>query len=500
MVAKVFSSQVNGVLADIVFVEADVSSGLPSFSIIGLPDKAVEESKDRVCSSLKHIGIVSPSKKTEKVIISLAPADKKKEGSHFDLPIAISYIIATKQIDFDIDKKMFLGELSLDASVYPVKGVLPSVIKAKNYGIKEVFVPDGNALEAALVEGITIYPVKNLNDIILHFSGEKQLIPQKKTSIEAYKIDYPVLLDDIKGQEYAKRGLILAAAGGHNIAFYGPPGTGKTLLSKALTSILPPLNTEEILEVTSVYSISGKLDGGLIITNAPFRSPHHTASYTAIVGGGVPIMPGEVSLAHKGVLFLDEFPEFDRRVIESLREPLEEKVIRISRAKGSSTFPADCIVALAMNPSPLTDGRINTRAEATYRKKLSGPIIDRIDMWIYVDSVDIKELSKIKDECQDETESARKMVSEARNIQIERYKKETNIKKNSDLTSRVIDKYANLNESAREILDSSAIKIGLSPRSYHRTIKLARTIADLDNEEKILDKHILEALQYKKKI
>ena len=501
MVAKVYSSQVDGMSANLIFVEADVSKGLPSFSIIGLPDKAVGESKDRVCSALKQIGLSSPSRKTEKVVISLAPADKKKEGSRFDLPIAISYLIATKNIAFNTEKRLFLGELSLDAKIYPVNGILPSIIHAKKEGFEEVFVPVENAKEAALIDGIKVYPIAHLSELLSHFTDKHLIVEQEKTVIENKNTDFPVLLDDIKGQDYAKRGLIIAGAGGHNIAFYGPPGTGKTLLSKALISILPPLSTQDILEATSIYSISGKLDKDALITTTPFRSPHHTSSYTAIIGGGVPITPGEISLAHKGVLFLDEFPEFDRRVIEALREPLEEKVVRIARAKGSNVFPADCIVVLAMNPSPLTEGRVDIRTENMYRKKLSGPIVDRIDMWIYVDAVAIKDLSKKKEQqTTKETEEARKKIKQAREIQSKRYNNENKIEKNNDLTSRTIDNYANINNDAKTLLNTSADKLNLSPRSYHRIIKLARTIADLDNSIEILEPHILEALQYKKRI
>ncbi|MDD9867776.1 MAG: YifB family Mg chelatase-like AAA ATPase [Candidatus Campbellbacteria bacterium] len=505
MTANVKSAQTAGLDAQIVSVESDISRGIHSFTIIGLPDKAIEESKERVSSAIKHSGFKSPKGSNKKIVVSLAPADIKKEGPLFDLPIALSYLLVAKEIEFDVKDKVFIGELSLNGSLYPVKGILPLVEHAKKKGFKEVFIPKGNAKEGALVHGIKIYAVETLKDIINHFSEENNipLSPVSPTNIEVPVYDdFSVIFEDIKGQGNAKRGLIISAAGGHNIAFYGPPGTGKTLLARSLISILPPLTNREITEVTSLYSIAGLLQDGKIILEPPFRAPHHTSSYTAVVGGGTTPSPGEISFAHKGVLFLDEFPEFDRRVIESLREPLEEKRIRIARAKSAVVFPADCIVVIAMNPSRSgsdEDIRIDARSEALYRKKISGPIVDRIDMWLRVDAVDCDSLSERRKEGEyKESQKAREQVMQARETQRKRFEKETDVTKNADLSARNIDDYVTLTPSVREILNKASTKLGLSPRSYHRLIKLSRTIADIEGSENVKEEHIYEALQYKK--
>jgi magnesium chelatase family protein len=338
--SRVYSAQPFQLQGHIVTVEIDITNGLHSFTIIGLPDKAVEESRDRVSSSIKNSGFVSPKQENFKTVVSLAPAELKKEGSYFDLAIALGYLLSSHTIDFDPEKKIFLGELSLDGSVQPVGGVLPLVQHAKQSGFTEIFVPRKNAREAALVAGITIYAVDNLKQVVHHLTGQEKLTPESQTEINFEEIlDITTDFFDIKGQEIAKRGLEIAAAGGHNIVMYGPPGTGKTMLARAFTGILPTLSLDEALEVTGIHSISGKLREVLII-HPPFRSPHHTSSYVSLIGGGTIPKPGEVTLAHRGVLFLDEFPEFETRVLESMRQPLEDRVVNISRASTRSSCSA----------------------------------------------------------------------------------------------------------------------------------------------------------------
>ncbi len=507
--AKVHSAQANLLKPYIVDVEADLSRGLHSFSIVGLPDKAVEESKDRISAAIKNSGFESPKSKNHKVVISLAPAEIKKEGSGLDVAMALSYLLASGDIIFDPKDKIFLGELSLDGSLRPIKGALAFARKAKEKKFREIYLPLENAREASMIEDIDVYGAENLTEIINHISPDadiKQKIkPEKKINIEEFKREEISLdLADIKGQESAKRALEIAAAGGHNIALYGPPGTGKTMLAKALSGILPPLSLEEILEITEIHSMSGVLENDLILER-PFRSPHHTASHVSIIGGGSNPKPGEVTLAHKGVLFLDEFPEFDNKAIESLREPLEEKVVSVSRAKGTVKFPAHFILVAAMNPCPCGNFGIKGKPCTCspiqiekYKRKISGPIIDRIDIWTEVSRVDHDKLTNKSEKS--ESVPARERIARARNIQNLRFKRfERNILTNSEMNARDIANILKITDEVKEILNNSAKSLDLSARSYHKIIKLARTIADLDSSEEILTKHILEAISYRPK-
>jgi len=490
--AKVYSAQTSFLEAHIIDVEVDLSKGLHSFTIVGLPGKAVEESRDRVSAAIKNSGFKSPKSKNQKVVISLAPADIKKEGPAFDLGIALAYLLATEDISFNPTGLLFLGELSLDGELRPINGILPLIKKAKQIGFKEVFVPKENSKEAGLIEGIDIYSASTLLEIIKHLDTKHKehtkLSKQPKTEIEFITPESAVDFGDIRSQESAKRGLLIAAAGRHNIVLYGPPGTGKTMLARAFSNILPNLSFEECLEVTSIHSIAGVLSDS-IITLPPFRSPHHTASYVSLVGGGTTPKPGEITLAHRGVLFLDEFPEFERRTIEALRQPLEERNINVVRSKGSALFPANFILVAAMNP-PERDGIEQSRFE----KKISGPIIDRVDMWIEVGNIDHKTLGD-EVEYPRESEDLRRQVIKARSKQSERFQEEN--KANSEMTVRDLTQYVVLSQEVRDILNNAASQLNLSPRAYHRVIKLARTIADIDDNEEVENQHILEALQYR---
>lgn len=512
MVAKIYSSQATLLSAQIIDLEVDLSRGLHSFSIVGLGDKSVDEAKDRVSSAIKNSGWKSPKNKNQKVVVALAPADVKKEGPIFDLPIALAYLIASDEIKADTEKRLFIGELSLDGKLRPVKGVLPIAQKAKKEGFKEIFLPMENVEEAGNIEGIDVYGAENLLDVVRHINTKEipdDIFSKKELGVYVKKIsekkekEIDVDFSDIKGQESAKRGLEIAAAGGHNIIMYGPPGTGKTMLAKAFSNLLPELSFDEKLEVTSIYSIGGMLMDG-IVNDPPFRSPHHTASYVSLVGGGANLKPGEVTLAHKGVLFMDEFPEFDKKVLESLRQPLEDRVVTVSRAKGSVRYPAHFILVATMNPCPCGNYGVKGKecvcpaiAIEKYRRKLSGPIMDRIDLWVEVSKVEYEKLTDSRD-LHEGTLKIKPGVEKARLIQENRYSK-LKIKTNAELSSKDLVKTVPLSEKVKELLNESAKKLDLSARSYHRIIKLARTIADLEGTESISENHILEALQYRPK-
>ncbi|MDP3763920.1 MAG: YifB family Mg chelatase-like AAA ATPase [bacterium] len=519
--SKVYSAQTNLLAVTPISVETDITSRtLYAFAVVGLPDKAVEEARDRVSAAIKNSGYDSPKSQNQKIVISLAPADVRKEGPHFDLSMALSYLLANNEIKFDPEGKIFLGELSLDGKVRAIRGILPIARFAKLNGFKELYVPKENVREAALIDGLNVFGVSTLSELIEHLSPRQGFldstrdksgqagtvkIPKAELTV-ADKVKRVASIDfsDVRGQERAKRGLLIAAAGGHNVAMYGPPGTGKTMLAKAFAGILPELTFEEALEVTSIHSVAGILSE-TFITNPPFRAPHHTASYVSLVGGGTTPRPGEITLAHCGVLFMDEFPEFDRRVIESLRQPLEDKVIAISRAKGTAHFPADVLLIAAMNPCPC--GNFGFRGKscictpstlARYRRKMSGPIIDRIDIWLEVDRVLPSDLHGGSEG--DRSETFRNKVEKARAAQRERFnKKSRKLSRNSEMSARDLVTIVTLDKESRRTLDLAAERLGFSPRVYHRMIKVARTIADLEGSEEINNNHILEAVEYRPK-
>lgn len=502
MLSKIKSLGLMGIDGYVVLVETDISNGLPSFDMVGLGDTAVKESKERVRAAIKNAGFEFHIKR---ITVNLAPADKKKEGSAFDLPIALGILAATGQVRLDdIGNSAFLGELSLDGGIKPVRGILPMAVSARENGIKNLFLPVENADEAAVVSGINIYPSKSIKDVVNHLNGIE--------SIERYAVDkkdilenniyYDVDFSDVKGQQAVKRALEIAASGGHNLLMIGSPGCGKTMIARRLPTILPSMTFEEALEVTKIHSIAGVLpEKTPLVTQRPFRAPHYTISSAGLIGGGKIPKPGEISLAHYGVLFLDELPEFNKNVLEALRQPLEDGVVTISRINATLTYPARTTLICAANPCKCGN-LLETSKECTctpkqiqqYLGRISGPLLDRIDIHIEVSSISYKELDSKEEN--EKSEDIRKRVDRARKIQQERYK-DLNIYSNAELSHSMLKKYCKLDDKCKGILEDAFEKLGLSARAHGKILKVARTIADMEESQNIKTNHLLEAIQYR---
>ena len=500
MFSRITSFALNGLEGVPVEVETDINKGMVSYDLVGLPDAAVKESKERVRSAIKNSALDFP---INKVTINLAPADLKKEGSHFDLPLAISILKASGQILSDTDGIVILGELALDGSLRPVSGILPILISARDKGFKKFIVPAGNANEAGYIEGITVYAPSDLKQAVAVIAGESSSPVVPKTFASARgRQSYGYDMSLVKGQKVAKRAVEIAVAGGHNILLAGPPGTGKTLLARCIPTIMPDLTFDEALEVTKIHSVAGELSEDGIVSLRPFRTPHHTATTVSLCGGGsVKIRPGEISKAHKGVLFIDELPEYSRSALESLRQPLEDKVITVTRAGGAITFPADFILCASMNPCPCGNyGSAYLQCTCTpaqihrYRNRVSGPLLDRIDLQVEVDGVMYDDL--VSEGAEEPSATVKERIEKAREIQRERFK-EDGISVNAEMGEKHIKKYCRLTRESEDVLKSAFESLRLSARARSRIIKVARTIADLDYSAEISPAHILEAVSYR---
>ena len=505
MLSRVQSASTLGLNGKKIEIEVDMTQGLPGITIVGLPDTAINEAKERIRLGLKNSGIILPQKR---FVLNLAPAEVKKIGTAYDLPMAIAILKALELIQFPEQEYIILGELGLDGGVRAVQGILPITVYAKENNIPNLIIPASNAKEASLVEGVNILAIKHIQEIIDHFDTKI------KTTIQpTAKYDYiptahisDIDMSYIRGQKLAKRALEIAAAGAHNVLMTGPPGAGKTLLSRTIPTILPMMDREEVLEVSQLYSIAGNLNSEQpLIISRPFRAPHHTASSISLIGGGSFPKPGEISLAHRGVLYMDEFPEFPRLVLESLRQPLEDRIITISRAQGSLTFPADFMLIASQNPCPcgyLTDNDrecICSQAQIVrYQQKISGPLLDRIDMIINIEKVKTEELIQPSEVLEESSEEIRKRVEQAREIQRQRFKN-WNIKTNSSMNIKQIQEICILDKPSQQLLSQAVNKMNLSARAYNRILKISRTIADLSNASSITITHIAEALQYREK-